>query len=685
LDVEAYKNGSIVVNGTAAESVDVFAANGTSTLSTLPSQAESLSSRAELSGVVHIVPSLLLPENFTLLNSNEKVLLSLNATRFVSLLRSANLSSTYVGEPGKNKDDAWTILAPTDEVLDMMDRWGHGAPLPDWSMGALASSSFFEDVSPLAALLQYHIIPGRLMPADLKDGLLVGTELRTSSLNGARQRLPVELSDRIDRSNWEVGNGEIRFGGATVLGKPVRSGKSVIYLVSSLLSPPDDVLQTAVSDLQLSTFIAAVYAADLDKAVKKNPATTYLMPRNRAFGSLGLAMKYLLLPEGKDELRKVVKYHAVDEIVYSEDLETGKQVFTTLEGGEIVLRKTGGKNSSTFVQSPNKWEGHDSGEQLPSNGELRPAKMSHFDALTSTGVIHTIDAVILPSDVFISIGKLIRGSKQSTMMDLMARAGLSWILEGRQPSANEVERAYLQGVVRTWDNETDQPDIDSLAMPSYTVLCPSDKAFSRLNLTHYLNDQEALLNLLKLHIIPTQPSTPRTANSKIPASPPSDGAPLSLEDDLVYSTLLSSSSKYGDVAFRATGDNSFLVGIRNARSSAGNDAARLGATGRGSVRWRKNKGDQGVSVSKGGKGKDKAKDDDAHDGYEELWRGGMTLGGGVVMLDSVLVPYEPSWFSRCVRRTRVSRTHDSRHVSSGGPCHSMSFARPPMLMPRDPY
>jgi hypothetical protein len=127
------------------------------------------------------------------------------------------------------------------------------------------------------------------------------------------------------------------------------------------------------------------------------------------------------------------------------------------------------------------------------------------------------------------------------------------------------------------------------------------------------------------------------------------------------------------------------VGIRNARSSAGNDAARLGATGRGSVRWRKNKGDQGVSVSKGGKGKDKAKDDDAHDGYEELWRGGMTLGGGVVMLDSVLVPYEPSWFSRCVRRTRVSRTHDSRHVSSGGPCHSMSFARPPMLMPRDPY
>ncbi len=219
----------------------------------------------------------------------------------------------------------------------------------------------------------------------------------------------------------------------------------------------------------------------------------------------------------------------------------------------------------------------------------------------------------------------------------MVRAGLAWVLEGREPSLDEVQRVALGGFVRTWDEEEDDGDAgdnDSPAMPSYTVLCPTDKAFSRLNLTHYLSDQEALINLLKLHIIPSQPSTPRTAGSRVPAAPPQNDMPVSLADDLVFSTLLSSTSKYGDVAFRATGDNSYIVGIRNARGGTGNDAARLGEAGRATVRWRKTRSRAG-SIKKG--------DDEI--GYDALWRGGMALGGGVVMIDSVLVPYEPSWFS----------------------------------------
>jgi len=358
-------------------------------------------------------------------------------------------------------------------------------------------------------------------------------------------------------------------------------------------------------------------------------------------------MRYLLLPEGKDELRKVVRYHAVDGVLYTPDVQAGRQVYKTVEGGEVVLSKTMGTNSTLRLSSPSNWEGHDSGEGIPSNGELRPAKVTHFDALTDTGVIHTIDSVMIPADVSITISKLIRGSKQNTMVDLMIRAGLAWVLEGREPTSSEVQRLALQGFVRSWDNEDDDesdlPDEDLLAMPSYTVLCPTDKAFSRLNLTHFLTDKEDLVNLLKLHIIPSQPSIPRSAGSKVPAAPPQDGQPLSLGDDLVFSTLLSSASKYGDIAFRATGDNSFIVGIRNARGGLGNDAARVGAAGRASVRWRKAHSSAGSLKKK----KDKTEDDDEDEvGYEALWQGGMALGGGVVMVDSVLVPYEPSWFSR---------------------------------------
>lgn len=173
-----------------------------------------------------------------MLNSAEKTLLSLNATRFVSLLRSADLSDRYIGEPGKNGkigDEAYTILAPTDEVLDMLETQGPygGHPLAQFWNGNEAREGVVEqrslaaepikDSSPLASLLQYHILPGRLLPSDIKDGMLLGTELKTSALNRGRQRLLVDVSERPgkDRSDWEtIEQGEIRFGGATVLGKP---------------------------------------------------------------------------------------------------------------------------------------------------------------------------------------------------------------------------------------------------------------------------------------------------------------------------------------------------------------------------------------------------------------------------------------------------------------------------------
>ncbi|WWC91370.1 uncharacterized protein L201_006313 [Kwoniella dendrophila CBS 6074] len=688
LVINSTQPGQISVNGTNVQTVDIFASNG----------------------VIHILPNLLIPENFTLLNSAEKVLLSLNATRFVSLLRSANLSDTYIGS---SSTEDWTILAPTDDVLDIMDKWGDGwgAPIPEiWAAAEegknvdLYSDMIdleellevypgtkkppIKDASPLASLLQYHILPGRLLPSDIKDGLLLGTELKPSSLAGGRQKLQVDVSDRFDRDkkDWEaIGEGEIRFGGATVIGKPVKTGKSIIYLLSSLLSPPDDVLQTAVSDLQLSTFIAAVYAAELDKAVKRTPATTFFMPRNRAFNQLGLAMRYLLSPEGKDELRKVIKYHAVNDVIYSPDIEYGKKVYTTLEGGSIVVDRTKGKNGSISLRSPTKWEGYDSGDTLPSNGELRSSLVWHSDALTSTGVIHTIDSVVMPSDVKITNAKLIRGSKQNTMGDLMMRAGLGWILEGREPTSGEISAAQLEGRISLSGQhddkgedggdqrpaEGDEPVIEDLALPSYTILVPTDKAFSRINLTHYLNDKEALLDLLKLHIIPSISSLSSSSgnSAKLPdISPPKDGQPISLDDDLIYKTLLSDKSKFGELAFRATGDNSFIVGIKGARGNRdgnGNDnnnnkhkndagdgsgnSARIGQSGRSTVRWKKNYSTKnGLHFDSRSKGRyDNAEDEsDEEEQSKRLWKDGMTLGGGVFMIDSVLIPYQPSWFSR---------------------------------------
>lgn len=377
--------------------------------------------------------------------------------------------------------------------------------------------------------------------------------------------------------------------------------------------------------------MASVYAADLDRFVKRSPGVTYVVPRNKAFGQLGLAMKYLLLPEGKDELRKVMKHHAIDETVYLGDIENGKTVHKTLGGGKLVLEQELVLNkTSVTVRALNFKQHHTS---LPENGELRPAALQFGNVLTETGVMHVIDQVEMPASVKITIEKLVMGAKSQTMADLMIKAGLGWVLDGREPTFDEVVAAGLEDRVASATNKSVLDDPEAHAMPSYTLLCPTDEAFSSINLTMYLHDPPALLSLLKLHLIPSAQLSSLRSRASRDLAPPTDGQPLALSDAAVYPTLLSAESRYGDLAFRATGDHSYLVGIRNARGTGGRgDFARVGQQGRATVRWK-----QGVQMSENG-----------HESASELWTGGMSLGGGVIMIDSVLIPYEPSWWARYV-------------------------------------
>lgn len=204
LDVEINMDGTLKANGTSTEQADIFASNGElQVLCTL------------MPGVIHIVPSLLIPPKFALLNTAERVLLSLNATRFVSLLRTANLSSTYVGNPHDSESDTpYTILAPTDDVLEMRERKG-------WHVPGILSLDPVPGNTPLQDLMKFHILPGRIDPDDVENHMLLETELKLDLLKGARQRLPVHVSSVAGVGvGRHVNEGELRFGGATVLARP---------------------------------------------------------------------------------------------------------------------------------------------------------------------------------------------------------------------------------------------------------------------------------------------------------------------------------------------------------------------------------------------------------------------------------------------------------------------------------
>ena len=576
LELASTKQGP-AVNGTKLEQGDILAENG----------------------VLHTVPSLLLPSG-SLSITAEKYLIALNATRFVGLLRSVNLSHlAQVPAEGEGSDKAYTILAPRDDVFLnhlLLPRLGH---LPEEGSPALKE------------VLLYHVLPGRWTSNELEDGMLVGTELRSDALGGSRQQLVVNMnvadSDARSGKGWDESafkatksdkstkTGSVAsFGGASVVGEPIAVGNSLIYLLSSIIEPPSNVITTAVSDLRLSTFVAGVYAAGLDHSLNNHPAVTYLAPSNPAFANLGLVMSYLLLPIAKYDLRWLIEYHAIEgEILYLDRFPVGggSKRFPTLAGSEIYLEHDKA-NETLTVHGPTIGG-------VPANGDVRDAVLIEGDVLTSTGVLHVIDQVVLPPTLEIDSRKLLLGAKATTMVDLIKAANMSWVFDGKRPPPEFFDQKQAK---RT-------PKADR----AYTILCPTDKALSRLNLTYYLSEPTALSDLVRLHILPTHAFAPLG----------DDGRPLRLADQSTFASLLDESeggrSQYGHLSFKQTAGDDWIVGIKSARGTNGeNDSARVVSHGRATA-WVEERAGGEVRVAN---------------------------GGGVMVIDSVLLPYEPGWWRR---------------------------------------
>lgn len=189
LDVQI-KAGEMSINGTHVTTPDIFASNG----------------------VVHTIDTLLLPPDFKLLNSPEKLLLSLNATRFVSLLRLANLSETYTA---RHSERAYTFLAPTDEVLERMERW----VTRDWDLAVTAVGQEAQVMDVLKEQILYHILPGKLSLKELKDGALLETELKAEGLGAGRQRIKVDVGPHEDGSDV-LSIGDIKIGDGVLTAEP---------------------------------------------------------------------------------------------------------------------------------------------------------------------------------------------------------------------------------------------------------------------------------------------------------------------------------------------------------------------------------------------------------------------------------------------------------------------------------
>jgi uncharacterized surface protein with fasciclin (FAS1) repeats len=144
---------------------------------------------------------------------------------------------------------------------------------------------------------------------------------------------------------------------------------------SSVEAPPSataDIVQTASEAGSFKTLIAAVQAAGLEDTLKSPGPFTVFAPSDDAFEKLPPGtVESLLKPENKDKLKAILTYHVVSgKVMASEAVKLSSA--KTVNGKELTLDASSGK--------------------LVVNG----ATVTQADIAASNGVIHVIDAVVLP-------------------------------------------------------------------------------------------------------------------------------------------------------------------------------------------------------------------------------------------------------------------------------------------------
>lgn len=251
-------------------------------------------------------------------------------------LEAAGLVETLQG------NGPFTVFAPSDEAF---------AKLPAGTVDTLLKP---ENKQRLIAVLTYHVVPGKVMAADVVKLNAAAT------VNG--QRVDVKID-----------GDTVRIDQARVVAADIACSNGVIHVIDQVVLPSaDSIPATAENAGTFKTLLAAAKAAGLVEVLSGDKPLTVFAPSDDAFAKLPAGtVESLLKPESKQKLAAILKFHVVPGRVFSTDVLSRKEL-KTVQGGILTAAI---KNGTATI-----------------NGAVLVA--TDIDA--SNGVIHVIDSVMLP-------------------------------------------------------------------------------------------------------------------------------------------------------------------------------------------------------------------------------------------------------------------------------------------------
>jgi len=299
-------------------------------------------------GIIHVIDAVLLPPSLTaeeLPSIAEIAAGDENFSTLVAALDAAGLVDVLAGE------GEFTVFAPTNDAF---------AALPDGTVEALLQ----DPEGDLTQILLYHVVDGIAL-AEAVVGLDSVVTLQGEAIS-------IEI----------VGGSVILNGAVEVIITDIEASNGVIHVIDGVLLPPammpeaeelQTIAEIAAGDENFSILVAALDAAGLVEVFAGEGEFTVFAPTNDAFNALPEGTIPALLADPEGDLTNILLYHVVEGTVLAETVIT-LDAATTLLGEDVTITVT------------------EDGRVLLNDS----VEVIITDIIASNGVIHVIDAVLLP-------------------------------------------------------------------------------------------------------------------------------------------------------------------------------------------------------------------------------------------------------------------------------------------------
>lgn len=153
----------------------------------------------------------------------------------------------------------------------------------------------------------------------------------------------------------------------------------------SSMSPAKNLIQNLSASDEFSILSSAIKTASVAETLESNGPFTLFAPDNKAFSKLARTrLDTLLMPSHKDYLINLLTYHAIAGKLSSKDIErqiksgNGQATFRTLSGGMLTAKINENRNIVLTDET--------GGQSI----------ISRFNIQQSNGVLHVINAVLIP-------------------------------------------------------------------------------------------------------------------------------------------------------------------------------------------------------------------------------------------------------------------------------------------------